>query len=226
MASQLALDGNRYRLYLFAGAEHYTNAIIDDWREAAAYLDGFRRDPNPAHVAYTVKPALELATEQISIPAGAVLDYTFDGAYWVDGLTTRSGLPTSATTLGTIDATTFGRGVEQHATVPEAGTLGQPEAYVMAGQRWVTTGYLAPENRFEASLTNLATATLDLAGMGLETTDKLLATVTSDGATTLHLQGAWPGAPDVACTNGCSSSYNGSVLTIEVAQGTTAITIA
>ena len=231
MASQLALDGYQFRLYLFPGAEHYTLAVIDDWGEAAAYLNTFKRDPNPPRVVYTVKPSLELATETVSIPAGAELDYAFDGAFWVDGLVVRDGDPADAATVGTIDAITLGRGMDEMLRVPEAGALGQPEAYVMTGQRWVRNGWVAPANSFSATLTNLASAELDLARMGLGTASAISASVTSDGAVTLRLAGAWAGTPEVTVCAGDACEiledvdYQDGVLSIGLGSGTFQVSI-
>lgn len=217
MASQLAANGSRFRLYLFPGAEHYTNAVIDDWREAANYLNTFRRDPTPPRVVYTVKPSLELATESVSIPPGAVLDYSFDGAFWIDKLVVRDGDPSDASTIGNIDATTFGRGLDEFVGVPEAGALGQPEAYVMTGQRWVRTGRIAPSNAFSASLSNLAQAEFDLSDMGLGTTSSIIGEIVTDGPVTLRWRGRWVGAPTVTA---CSSGTCGSIAFAEVADDT------
>lgn len=212
MASRFAELGYRHRLYLFPGAEHYTLAVVDEWVEAARYLDAFRRDPNPPRVTYRVWPALERAVERISTPtlptvppSPLVLSYTFDGAYWVDGLTVRSGDPADPKTMGTIDARTFGRGAEEVLALPEAGTAGQVAPYVMTGLRWHHAGTLAPRNAFSVTLANIATARLDIARMGLGTAAPITATVTTDGAARLWLAGTWAQAPTVT---GAAASYD------------------
>ncbi|MEX2393344.1 MAG: prolyl oligopeptidase family serine peptidase, partial [Actinomycetota bacterium] len=118
MALRFTELGYRNRLYLFPGYEHYTHAIVDEWVAAARYLNSFRRDPNPARVTYRVWPAMERAVETVSVPEGATLDYTFDGAYWVDDLEVRSGNPQNVTTLGTFDGVTFARGVPNVIGIP------------------------------------------------------------------------------------------------------------
>lgn len=193
MAAELSLLGYENRLYVFPGAEHYTNAIVDEWTEAARYLDRFVRDPNPPRVVYSVKPALERAVETVSTPAGVTLDYTFDGAYWVDGLTVRD---TSLDT-GTIDVTTLGRGAPETIGLPEAGTGGQIMPHVMTGLRVERVGTTEPRNAFGATLTNIATATLDVARMALETSEPITATITTDGPATITLVGAFPGGSAV-----------------------------
>ena len=172
-------------------AEHYTNAIYDEWTEAARYLDGFVRDPNPPRVVYTVKPAMEYATERVS-PAengDPPLSYSFDGAYWIDDLSVRSGAPTDPDTLGTIDALSYGRGVVETIGIPEASSGGQFAPHVMVGQRLVRSGYIEPANALEVTLTNIATGSIDLARAGIGTGKPITVAVTTDGPATLDLRG-------------------------------------
>ncbi|HEV2686089.1 MAG TPA: prolyl oligopeptidase family serine peptidase [Actinomycetota bacterium] len=157
--------GYRYRLYLFHTYEHYSAPIWDDWRDVVRYMRSFARDPNPSHVTYTISPALDHAVSTVSAPKGVDLGYVFNSAYWTSGLQTRaSGL--SPSNLGTIDAVTYGRGVQDVLDIPEAGALAQPEVYTMVGQRWLANGFAPPANKFTATLTNLRAATLDVARMG------------------------------------------------------------
>lgn len=221
MAARFDELGYRNRFHLFPGYEHYTAAIIDEWNEAGAYMNSFRRDPNPPRVTYVVKPALEHAAETVQ-SGGASLDYHFDGAYWVSDLAVRDGAPTAATTLGSIDATTSGRGIPTVVALPEAGTGGQSTPYVMAGTRWQTVGATVPSNSFTATLKNLSTGTLDVARMGLSSGAPITATVTSDGPSVLRLVGSWQSAPVVT---GANASFVGGVLEISVASGLASITI-
>jgi pimeloyl-ACP methyl ester carboxylesterase len=225
VALRFAELGYRHRLYLFPGQDHYAPLIVDEWKAAGRYLDSFRRDPNPARVTYRVWPALERAVETISMPEGATLDYAFDGAYWVDGLAVRSGNPQNPATMGTIDATSFARGVPAVLGVPEAGVaaLGQSSPFVMTGLAWLETGREAARNAFAVTLDNIATASLDVARMALDTAKPIVGTISSDGAVVLRLAGTWASPPTV--TGATSSSYSGGILTIEVAAGSRAIRI-
>lgn len=224
MASRFTELGYRNRLYLFPGYEHYTHAIVDEWVAAAQYLNGFRRDPNPAHVTYRVWPAIERAVETVSVPEGAVLDYTFDGAYWVDGLTVR-GNTKDISTMGTIDAVSYALGLPTVISVPEAGivALGQTTPFVMTGLNWLETGREPTRNAFALGLDHIATASLDVARMALKTNRPIVGTVTSDGPALLRLVGTWAAAPQV--TGATSSSYAAGVLTIEIPAGTRTIRI-
>lgn len=198
MARELALRGYAHRYYNFLGAEHFTIAVYDEWTEAARYLDAFARDPNPARVVYTVKPSLERAVEQLEAPEGAALDYSFDGAYWVDDLLVRRDDPEDTTVTGTIDALSLGNGYHEPVAVPEAGTAGQIAPYVMHGIRRERGTFIQPRNEFSVDLANLARARLDVDRMGLSTGQPLTATVTTDGPVELLLDGPWSGAiPEV-----------------------------
>lgn len=215
--------GYRYRVYLFHAYEHYSAPIWDDWREMVRYMSQFRRDPNPPRVTYTISPALDHAVSTISVPAGVDLGFRFDGAWWVGGLRTRTpGIDPS--NLGTIDAITYGRGVPRVVPLPEAGTGGQAEPYTMHGQWWLPNGSDAASNRFAATLTNLATATLDVARMGLGTAEPLTASVATDGRSEILLEGSWP--PSVSVEGASSFVWSAKRLRLRFdAAGAYAITI-
>jgi hypothetical protein len=216
--------GYRYRTYLFHAYEHYSAPIWDDWREMVRYMNSHTRDRDPSHVTYRIKPAIDHAVSTVSVPAGVDLGFRFDSAYWTSGLRTRTeGIDPD--NIGEIDAVTYGRGLPQHLNVPEAGTGGQAEPYTMHGQRWLRTGELAAENRFEATLTNLSEATLDLGRMSLATSEPITADITTDGPAELTLTGTWHGGPQVS---GASSwRYDGTTLTLVFDDaGDYAVTIA
>ena len=215
-ATMFEQAGYRYRLYLFHTYEHYSAPIWDDWRDIVAYMRTFTRDPDPSQVTYTISPALDHAVSTVSVPKGVDLGYVFNSAYWASGLRTRmNGL--SPSNLGTIDAVTYGRGLRDVLDLPEAGALAQPEVYTMVGQRWLPTGLTAPANKFTATLTNLATATLDVARMGLGTGTTLTGVVTTDGPTTLVLRGHWARAPHVVGMT--SWSWSARALTLHLPAG-------
>jgi len=126
---------------------------------------------------------------------GTPFDFTFDGAYWVSGL--RAANPEAP---GTIDAETFGRGGNEVLALPEAGAaaVGHSTPFTMHGVRWQKDAAIPAENRFTASLVNLAAAELDLAGMGLGTAQVLAGEVVADGGPVeLRLRGTWAEAPTV-----------------------------
>jgi hypothetical protein len=224
MASRFTELGYRDRLYIFPGQDHYAPLVVDEWADAMRYLNSFVRDPNPAHVTYRVWPALEHAVETLGVPQGATLDYSFDGAYWVDDLTIRSGDPTNAATWGTFDGVTLGRGMKNITGAPEAGvaSVGQTSPYVMSGWRWLSLGETPPANAATLTLTNIATARLDAARMGLSTSRPMTLSITSDGRATIRLAGVWSAPPAVS---GATASYADGVLTVVLDGGTATVTV-
>ncbi|MFY9587242.1 MAG: alpha/beta hydrolase-fold protein [Actinomycetota bacterium] len=226
MASRFTELGYRNRLYLFPGQDHYAPLIVDEWADAQRYLNSFTRDPNPAHVTYRVWPALEHQVETIGVPEGATLDYAFDGAYWVDGLTIRDGDPADPKTWGTFDGVTLGRSAENAIGAPEGGVaaLGQTSPFLMTGWQWLSVGAgTATSNAATLTLTNIATASLDVARMGLSTANAMTLTVASDGAAVLNLAGTWSSTPVVT---GATAHYAAGILAIDLTGGDQTITIA
>jgi pimeloyl-ACP methyl ester carboxylesterase len=225
MAAHFDELGYRNRFYTFPGQDHYVPLVVDEWADAARYLDSFKRDPNPPQVTYKVWPALEHAVETIGTPSGATLDYHFDGAYWVDDLTVRSGDPADVETTGTFDGVTYGRGYHNETAIPDAGvaSVGQTSPYLMVGTQWVSLNDTVARNYARAVLLNIATATLDLGRMGLVTTEPLTLTLSTDGTTTFRLLGTWASPPSV--TGVVSSSYAPGVLTLTINVGSAEVTI-
>jgi pimeloyl-ACP methyl ester carboxylesterase len=224
MAARFDELGYRNRFYSFPGQDHYVPLVVDEYADAARYLDLFTRNPNPPQVTYKVWPALEHAVETVRLGEG-VLDYHFDGAYWVDGLTVRGGDPLDPATKGTFDAVTYGRGYHNFTAIPDAGAVavGQTSPFVMVGTQWISLNDTVARNYARAVVTNIATATLDLARMGLVTNEPLQLTLTSDGTTTFRLLGAWASPPTV--TGAASSSYAPGALTLTVNIGSAEVTI-
>ena len=219
-ATMFEQAGFRYRLYLFHTYEHYSAPIWDDWRDIVRYMRTFTRDPNPAHVTYTLSPALNHAISTVSVPKGVDLNLFPDSAYWVSGLRTRA-QGYAPSNLGTIDAVTYGRGLQNVLDIPEAGALAQPEVYTMVGQRWLTNGSVAPANKFTATLTNLGAATLDIARMGLGTSSTLTGTLSTDGDTRLELLGHWASQPTITISGapGSFAAWSPSDITLFLKAG-------
>jgi poly(3-hydroxybutyrate) depolymerase len=207
--------GYRHRFHSFPGYEHYSFAVTDQWEDAAGYMDGFRRDPNPERVTYKVWPAMEALVNTDNTPVP--LDYRFDRAYWASELTVRDGDPSDPATMGTFDARTFGRGADDTLALPDAGVGVSPAASAITGIQWLTNGRLAARNGFEVSATNLAVARVDLARMGIGTVDPIEVGVTTDGPVELRLEGPWLAEPGV--TGATIAGFDGTTLRLTVPAG-------
>ena len=187
---RLAELGYRYDLTMFAGYEHFTQAIIDEWADGATYLNRFERNANPRTVTYKVVPALVNAVNTVTADDVAFA-FKPDGAYWTDGLVVRDGDSTDTSVSGQLDATSLAIAEDGHLAIPRTGVAspaGHSTPFVRHGMEWLDTGDPAPTaNAFTATLRNLSAATLNLRRMQLDTDRAVTGTVTTDGATTLTL---------------------------------------
>lgn len=208
MALRLTELGYAHRFTRFVGYEHFTQAIMDEWADGAAYLQQFQSPIDPRHVTYAVVPALVWSVNNIDPPAGATFDFAPDGAYWVDDVEVRevpltdevSGRP-DPSAKGVVDLVAEPLTEIATVTVPEAGAASPPghsTPYVRTGlahlavPEAMTLEPPAVGNRFTGTLTNVASVTLDAGRMGL---DLAFATggdfgfeVTVDGPTTIRLR--------------------------------------
>ncbi|MGH2710830.1 MAG: prolyl oligopeptidase family serine peptidase [Actinomycetota bacterium] len=223
-AARFAELGYRYRQYIFEGYEHYTFAILDEWVEGARYISSFTRDPSPQHVTYKISPDMEEVVETVQTN-GTPFDFTIDGAYWVDGLRVED--PEAP---GTIDAETFGRGGNEVLALPEAGgaAVGHSTPFTMHGMRWQKDAAIQVENRFTASLVNLASAELDLGEMGLGTAQPITGDISLVGnAVELTLAGTWVEPPTVTIDGQpVAATLDGGGLLVSVPGGTHQLLIA
>jgi poly(3-hydroxybutyrate) depolymerase len=223
-AARFAELGYRYRQYIFEGYEHYTFAIMDEWVEGARYMSSVVRDPSPRHVTYEISADMEEVVETVQTN-GTPFDFTFDGAYWVSGL--RAANPEVP---GAIDAESFGRGGNEVLALPEAGAaaVGHSTPFTMHGMRWQEDAAIPAENRFTASLVNLAAAELDLAGMGLGTAQNLTGELSAEGGSVeLRLRGTWAEAPTVTIDGQpVAATLDGDGLVVSVPGGTHQLRVA
>lgn len=186
---RLAELGYRYDLTMFTGYEHYTQAIIDEWADGAAYLNRFTRDRNPRTVTYKVVPALVQAVNTVTAD-GVEFRFNPDGAYWTDGLVVRDGDPSDPAVSGQLDATSAAIPAKTYLTLPRTGAF-SPAAhstpYARQGLDWFETGDEAVANEFTATARNLSAAALNIRRMALDTDALVTGTVTTDGPTDLTL---------------------------------------
>lgn len=201
MALRLRELGYRYRMTMFDGYEHYSQAIVDEWADGAEYLNRFILPEDPRHVTYKVVPALTHALNTIDPPAGAEFDFDPDGAWWVDDVEARD-VPTdddgrpATDAFALVDAVAQSRpGTEPGLLLPEAGVASVPDhstPFTRHGQHWALPENQPTSNGFEADLTNVATVTLDTPRMDLSYGEDIFGVVTTDGATELILANAEP----------------------------------
>jgi dienelactone hydrolase len=197
MAAELTLNGIENRFYTMPGYEHYTHAIVDDWRAGSKYLAEAVRDPSPDEVTFIRWPALERAVNTVGTPVP--LSHRFDSAYWVSGIELRdAGTPDAngrppLDLTARVDARTFARGLASRVPVPEAGSVvDHVTPYFMTGLGYHELSRGPRSNRFDATLTNTASVALDTNGMQLDRNAPMVGTITTDGGSSLTLKGTFP----------------------------------
>jgi cephalosporin-C deacetylase-like acetyl esterase len=203
----------RYDMTTFLGYEHFTQAIVDEWRDGAAFLNLYARPENPRTVTYKVVPALVKAVNEVQlggVNGGQPFNFRPDGAYWVDGIEVRDCTGAGGECLphefAQVQATSEALAADAYLPVPRTGTYANPEApqdsylstpvfspgnhstpYVRHGLEWQAIGAEPTANRFGASLTNVEMAVFDAARMGLDSGARIDASLQSDGPATLEL---------------------------------------
>jgi pimeloyl-ACP methyl ester carboxylesterase len=226
-AERLSQLGYRFRFYSFPNYEHFTHPAVDQWAEAARYEHSFVRDANPARVTYKRDMPFERATESVQAE-GLNLNFDFDGAYWVSGLTPTD----SENGVASVDARSLAIAEEPTIAIPEAGgpaALGQTGPFVMKGLAWLTDPLGAASetaNGFEATLTGASAVQLDLIRMALDPAGQISGTVSADAPLELRLGGDWTSVPRVT-VDGVETpvTVEDGVITIPLPEGTSAISI-
>ena len=223
-ARRLTELGFRHRLYRFPPQDHYVTPAVDEWGEAARYLDRFTLDPRPARVTYVRDLVLETNVEAgIAPPRGTPgygLQLNADGAYWVDALEPSDPVAGRAE----IDARSLAIGDPAVTTEPEAGgpsAPGQTGPYVMTGLAWREAGPgPALANGFEAALRGTAAVHLDVLGMAISADVPLTGVVDSEDPFVLGLRGDWRAKPAVTIDGSpAESQLRDGVLSVELPAG-------
>lgn len=174
--------GGPYRWWMHGPADHFTFAVLDDWRKEAAYSKDQRLVRDPARVTY--RTATFLDSPQYGI--------RHDAAYWVSEIRPR----TEAYADTDLTSAGCGEPVVTSTSVPGAGP--DPVPYVQQGRDVVVArGPAAP--RLTGTLVNVASLRVDAARTCLAGRDVEYA-VSTDGPATVTLSDgrvlAVPGAGD------------------------------
>jgi hypothetical protein len=187
-ADSFKAAGNAYALHEHAGDDHFSFILADQWRHTKAFLGDAQIDRNPPRVRYVRMPSQDLPK----------FGLTFDHAYWVSSIVVRDAKAEDA--LGTVDATTFGRGGTEMtpvaSTLPDPAPVGATPAVIQ--QQVLTPGKAIPQsNGFRVTLTNVSGARFGLKRMGLDPRRALSVAVVSDGEAKLRLRGRFPAGVSV-----------------------------
>jgi hypothetical protein len=219
--------GYRHRFYSFMTQEHFGPPVWDEWKDGGDYMHGFAAPENPARVSYVRDMAFEGATERVN-SGGLELDFTFDGAYWLDGLQAVDGTAGRAVfegrSLAIAEAVTV--------TAPEAWgptSVGNTGPFVMTGLQWIKAslaGVPPKSNGFEVTTTGAKAATLDMRRMSIHTTRTVTGTVTADAPLRLSLKG-FTNEPRVT-VGGVPVTIlrDGPVITVDLPAGKSTVVVA
>jgi dienelactone hydrolase len=202
-AERLAQLGYRFRFYSYPGYEHYSHPVMDQWADAARYLQSFSIPESPRRVVYKRDMKFEKATEEVQA-SGVGLDFSFDSAYWMSGLTPVDG----DAGVAAFDGVSLAVEDAPYRAIPDASgpaSAGATGPYVMAGQQWISDPTASPppaQNAFDIGLAGARAVSLDLARMLIDPTSVVSGTVETEAPLTLGLEGGWIIAPEVTVDGG------------------------
>jgi hypothetical protein len=207
-AAEFEAAGNRFDLFTTSLPEHNATAASDGFSTQIAALGGTpEATADPGTISYTWCPA--------------VVDRTLGlgptNVYWLSGLSERSASSSSSEIVADDGAIPTPPETEQTS----AAVINPPDAPPMIR----LTGSWAPgvsppaTDTLTLRLTNVASLTVDTAAAKLP---RGVATVTTDGSTTLTLTGLEPGTPVIEGGSRFAADAAGTIA-LHVAAGTTPI---
>jgi len=187
--------GYRYRFAVVPTAEHFTLALRGyDVPMATQFLGESRVDRNPHHVSFAYVPASD----------DAALGLVHDHAYWVSGvrpasLATGAGSGGAAPAKALVDASSygFGRGDAPSSPGVGAGIVGGALPYTEVNRSWGAEPRIPVANRLDLRLSDVGSASIDLARARLDPQRQLTVATTADRDGTVRLAGHFPGGTRV-----------------------------
>jgi poly(3-hydroxybutyrate) depolymerase len=218
-AERLTQLGYRHRFYTYPGYEHYSHPVMDQWAEAARYLHTFAVPAHPRRVTFKRDMPLEIATEEVQ--SGDIdLNFDFDSAYWMSGLTAADELEGTAA----FDGTSLAVSEVPTVALPDAGgpaSAGATGPYIYEGLQWLSLGAAPPvANAFDVTLTGARAVELNLAGMSIDAGRTVTGEVGTDHALSLSLDGGWTILPGVEVDGQpADATLSDGVITVSVPSG-------
>jgi hypothetical protein len=185
-----------YRFFLFAGYEHFSFALADEWFAAVDYLGTQPRVRRPARVTYTRMPCLD------PMRWSPAYDEVADGAYWLDGIVvpdlpsdaacTSSDTPTAQLWhRGSVDFTVVTSYLTPRRMQPVAGGGGPPQhtgAYALTGYDADHLAPGTPRDQFQAVVRNVSSFRIAALEAGLDDLP-MFGNIDTDRTVTIHLDG-------------------------------------
>lgn len=171
-AQDLREHGHRHEFDVFAGYDHFTFSIFDEWGPGKEFLEGATVTRNPARVTYRSKPVM--GNE-------AFFDLAYDSAYWLSDIEVAA---PESDDGGLVDATSYAEPVAENYS--SLGT--EPSAHTKRGTRWTEPVREAlPRNALELELADATRIRVWLEEAGLDPSAELELSVSTTTETTVEL---------------------------------------
>lgn len=204
-----AAAGNRYAFQLYPAEDHLVFAVQDGFASVMAQLGDPVRVTDPGAFRYTFYPNL--------VQPGLGIGPTRD--YWVTGLRGRNAAPGVLASVAAASGELPTPAVTSVRRVYPVVNTGDASPSLEQTQTWRRGAIPRRRPVLTVTLSNIAAATVGLAGAGWRPGEAGVVTVTSDGAAGLALTGLAPGErvrlPDGALTR----AGRDGVLAIRLARG-------
>jgi dienelactone hydrolase len=199
---RLAELGYRSRLDLYPGYEHFSFALVDDWKNVRAWLGNRTREQAPRDVTY------KFSDGWTAPGLAARLGLVHDGAWWLEGLAMRE--PTEdGLSLAAVSATSRALPAPAVAVGRSTSPATSPTPHAQQLVTWTLGGALPVENRLDLTLDHAGAATVDMAAASLQPCG-LTVRLVSDGLATITLRGVFPAYAQVVVPAGVTSRIDAS----------------
>jgi hypothetical protein len=180
---RLAELGSRSRYDLYAGYEHFSFALVDDWKQARRWLGDQRREQRPREIV------LKFSDGWTAPGLAAQLGLRHGNAWWLRNLVQRSA-PPDGFELASASATSWAVPEPVVSVLKTTGRSTEPTPNLQLGVSWVPVpGASQPiDNRIDLSFVDVRSATVAVRDAGLDACGLDLR-VTTDGPVSLRLAG-------------------------------------
>ena len=208
-ARRLEQLGYRHRFDLYPGYEHFSFALVKDWRSSRLWLGDQQRETTPRHVTYKFSEAFTDPDLLVD------LDLRHGHAWWLGSLRQRDHADI-VTRYAMADLTSHALAEPQLTAEVVTEPVATPTPHVRRGIEWVDPATDAPvENRLTAVLQNARLVEIDAAGAALDPARALVVDGTTDGPVTIVLHGSFAGVL-VTGGPGVVAKATGKALVIEI----------
>jgi dienelactone hydrolase len=214
-ARRLAELGYRSRFDLFPGYEHYSFALVDDWKQVRAWLGNRTREKAPREVTYRfsdgwTEPGL---ARRLGIAHG--------NAWWLRDATMRT-TTTDALTFASVDARSLRMPARAVSVSREMGPAEAPTPHLQQLVSWKEGARLPLKNQLDLRLAGVGGVLVDLDRARLDACGLAVA-LSSDGPATVRLAGPVSSAAVVQGDPSITARPERDALILKIAKAVTAL---